>query len=168
MFRAGRSFRYRTIDMFLGGRQASGFDLLSSAPDFRPDRRIPLLIQPGCMLTNPIRLAEPGKRAGFPDSDLTRDPPLSKMDLISCRNLLIYLNAVLQRRVLAVLNYALQPSGCLLLGNSESLGSLSDHFVALGFESTRSSPGILILRCQASTCASRREAPLCTLTGEVE
>ncbi len=67
----------------------------------------------------------------FSRQDLTKDPPLSKMDLVSCRNLLIYLGPVLQRRVLAILGYALQPNGCLLLGNSESLGTLADYFVAL-------------------------------------
>lgn len=67
----------------------------------------------------------------FSVQDVTRDPPLSKMDLISCRNLLIYLGPVLQRRVMAIFSYALRPNGCLLLGSSESLGSLSEHFVAL-------------------------------------
>lgn len=67
----------------------------------------------------------------FSRQDITKDPPLSKMDLVSCRNLLIYMGPALQRRVLAILGYALQPNGCLLLGNSESLGTLSDHFVPL-------------------------------------
>ena len=67
----------------------------------------------------------------FSRQDVTKDPPLSKMDLVSCRNLLIYLEPVLQRRVLAILGYALRPSGCLLLGNSESLGTLDEHFIAL-------------------------------------
>ena len=67
----------------------------------------------------------------FSRQDVTKDPPLSKMDLISCRNLLIYLGPILQRRVLSIFIYALQPTGCLLLGNSESLGGLSDYFVTL-------------------------------------
>lgn len=67
----------------------------------------------------------------FSRHDVTKDPPLSKIDLISCRNLLIYLGPVLQRRVLAIFGYALQPSGCLLLGNSESLGALAEHFVVM-------------------------------------
>ena len=50
------------------------------------------------------------------------------MDLISCRNLLIYLGPVLQRRVLPVLHYALKPSGFLLLGRSEGVGEFSDLF----------------------------------------
>ncbi len=65
----------------------------------------------------------------FSRQDVTRDPPLAKMDLISCRNLLIYLDAVLQRRVIAIFDYALKPGGFLLLGNSESISSLSTHFL---------------------------------------
>jgi two-component system CheB/CheR fusion protein len=67
----------------------------------------------------------------FSRQDLTRDPPLAKMDLISCRNLLIYLGPVLQRRVLSIFSYALMPKGCLLLGSSESIGSLTEYFVPL-------------------------------------
>ncbi len=67
----------------------------------------------------------------FSRQDVTKDPPLSRMDLVSCRNLLIYLGPVLQRRVLAILGYALRPNGCLLLGNSESLGTSGEYFVAL-------------------------------------
>ncbi len=67
----------------------------------------------------------------FSRQDVTRDPPLSRMDLISCRNLLIYLGALLQRRVLSIFIYALQPAGCLLLGTSESLGPLAEYFSVL-------------------------------------
>jgi len=67
----------------------------------------------------------------FSLQNITKDPPLSRMDLISCRNLLIYLGANLQKRAMSVLIYALQPSGCLVLGNSETPGALSDLFVTL-------------------------------------
>ena len=67
----------------------------------------------------------------FSRHDVTKDPPLSNIDLISCRNLLIYLGPVLQRRVLSIFGYALQPNGCLLLGNSESLGDSAEHFVVM-------------------------------------
>jgi two-component system, chemotaxis family, CheB/CheR fusion protein len=56
------------------------------------------------------------------------DPPLSRMHLISCRNLLIYFGAALQRRVIDTLAYALRPSGCLLVGPSENTGRLSEFF----------------------------------------
>ncbi len=64
----------------------------------------------------------------FARQNLTKDPPFSKVDLISCRNVLIYLDTVLQRRVMSVLHYALQPKGYLLLGSSETIGNYSDLF----------------------------------------
>ncbi len=67
----------------------------------------------------------------FSRHNVAQDPPLSRMDLISCRNLLIYFAPTLQRRVLTTFGYALQPGGCLILGPSESLGSLSEYFQTL-------------------------------------
>jgi two-component system CheB/CheR fusion protein len=64
----------------------------------------------------------------FARQNLTKDPPFSKVDLISCRNVLIYLDTVLQRRVMSVFHYALQPNGYLLLGSSENIGSYGDLF----------------------------------------
>ena len=64
----------------------------------------------------------------FARHDLAHDPPFSKLDLISCCNVLIYLGPVLQRKVLSILHYALKPAGFLVLGPSESIGTLSDLF----------------------------------------
>ena len=64
----------------------------------------------------------------FARHDLTRDPPFSRLDLISCRNMLIYLEPRLQQRVLAIFRYALKPSGFLLLGASETAGASPDVF----------------------------------------
>jgi len=64
----------------------------------------------------------------FARHDLTRDPPFSRLDLVSCRNLLIYLDATAQRRVMQAFHYALRPQGFLLLGPSESVGQASDLF----------------------------------------
>ena len=69
----------------------------------------------------------------FSQQNIIKDPPLSRMDLISCRNLLIYFGANLQKRVMNVFLYSLQPAGCLLLGNSET-PALLDAFVALDRE----------------------------------
>ncbi|HET9594149.1 MAG TPA: chemotaxis protein CheB [Anaeromyxobacteraceae bacterium] len=55
----------------------------------------------------------------FTAHDLIKDPPFSRMDLVCCRNLLIYLEPPLQKRVVEVLHYALQPGGYLLLGKAE-------------------------------------------------
>ena len=67
----------------------------------------------------------------FSRHNVAKDPPLSRMDMISCRNLLIYFSPSLQRKVIGTFSYALHPSGCLILGPSESLGSVADHFSAL-------------------------------------
>jgi two-component system CheB/CheR fusion protein len=64
----------------------------------------------------------------FARQNITADPPFSRMDLISCRNLLIYLEPVLQKQVLPLLHYALKPSGVLWLGSSETTGAASDLF----------------------------------------
>jgi two-component system CheB/CheR fusion protein len=64
----------------------------------------------------------------FAVQDVAKDPPFSRMDLIICRNLLIYLGVPLQRKVLATFHYALNPAGCLLLGSSESVEAGSEAF----------------------------------------
>jgi two-component system CheB/CheR fusion protein len=64
----------------------------------------------------------------FARQDLSRDPPFSRLDLISCRNLLIYLGSVLQKRVVPIFHYALKPNGYLLLGNSETIGGFGNYF----------------------------------------
>src|SRR5438445_7524685 len=64
----------------------------------------------------------------FAKHNLATDPPFSKMDLIVCRNVLIYLEAELQRRVSSVFHHALKTPGFLMLGVSETVGSLSDFF----------------------------------------
>jgi two-component system, chemotaxis family, CheB/CheR fusion protein len=64
----------------------------------------------------------------FAIQDLIKDPPFSRLDLISCRNLLIYLSSGLQNKVLPLFRYALNPGGILFLGSSESIGESSDLF----------------------------------------
>ena len=64
----------------------------------------------------------------FAEQDILRDPPFSKVDLVSCRNLLIYLEPVLQRKVLPLFHYALNPRGFLFLGSSESIGESTNLF----------------------------------------
>jgi two-component system, chemotaxis family, CheB/CheR fusion protein len=64
----------------------------------------------------------------FARHDITRDPPFSRLHLVSCRNLLIYLDAAVQRRVMSNFYYALRPQGFLLLGPSETVGLASNLF----------------------------------------
>jgi two-component system, chemotaxis family, CheB/CheR fusion protein len=64
----------------------------------------------------------------FAKHNVATDPPFSHLDLISCRNLLIYLAAPLQKRVIPTFHYALNPVGFLILGASETVGSFTDLF----------------------------------------
>jgi two-component system CheB/CheR fusion protein len=64
----------------------------------------------------------------FARHNVAQDPPFSRLDLISCCNVLIYLGAVLQRKVLSILHYSLKPTGFLVLGPSENIGTLSESF----------------------------------------
>jgi two-component system, chemotaxis family, CheB/CheR fusion protein len=68
-------------------------------------------------------------RVLFAEHNLLRDPPFSRIDLVSCRNLLIYLNRDIQQRVLETFHFALKPGGYLFLGSSESAESLDDLFI---------------------------------------
>jgi two-component system CheB/CheR fusion protein len=67
----------------------------------------------------------------FASHNLLRDPPFSRLDLISCRNLLIYLNRDVQVRLLQTFHFALKPGGYLFLGSSESAESVADYFIAV-------------------------------------
>ena len=64
----------------------------------------------------------------FSRHNVLADPPFSKIDLISCRNLLIYLEPVLQQRIVPTLHYSLKPGGCLWLGGSETIGGYDNLF----------------------------------------
>ncbi len=64
----------------------------------------------------------------FARQDLGSDPPFCNIDLISCRNVLIYLGDSLQKRIMPIFHYSLNPTGFLLLGTSESTGQYSDLF----------------------------------------
>ncbi len=67
----------------------------------------------------------------FTSQNLIADPPFSKLDLISCRNLLIYLEPRLQDKVLRLFHFALNPDGYLVLGSSETLGQQQREFRTL-------------------------------------
>lgn len=67
-------------------------------------------------------------RVLFAPHNVLRDPPFSRLDLICCRNLLIYLEREIQARLLEVFHFALRPGGMLFLGSSESADAASRHF----------------------------------------
>jgi two-component system CheB/CheR fusion protein len=86
----------------------------------------------------------------FARHNVGQDPPFSKLDLISCCNVLIYLGPVLQRKVLSILQYALKPAGFLVLGPSENIGALSE-----AFHQVNKTHKIYCMRPAASTPAPR-------------
>ena len=64
----------------------------------------------------------------FARQNVLRDPPFSRLDLISCRNVLIYFELAAQRKLIPYFHYALKPGGFLLLGGAETVGNFSDLF----------------------------------------
>lgn len=98
------------------------------ATDVSPDRlrRFFTKVENGYRINKAVR-----EMCVFARQDLTRDPPFSKLDLIMCRNVLIYLGAELQQRLIGVFHYALKPDGFLVLGTAETIGANSDIFMAL-------------------------------------
>jgi len=67
----------------------------------------------------------------FAPHDLTRDPPFTQLDLVCCRNLLIYFKAPLQQRLLMLFHFALRPGGSLLLGPAETIGRADAWFAPI-------------------------------------
>jgi two-component system CheB/CheR fusion protein len=97
----------------------------SIAADVTPERlkRFFVKVERGYQISKRIRDC-----CIFAHQNLTRDPPFSELDLISCRNVLIYLGPELQKKILPIFHYALKPSGFLLLGSSETIGAYSEMF----------------------------------------
>jgi two-component system CheB/CheR fusion protein len=118
----------------------------------------------------------------FSEQDVLKDPPFSKLDLISCRNLLIYLGTDLQRKLISLFHYALKPNGMLFLGTSEGVGDSDDLFGVLDRKSKvyqaqlcqrANKSGLLLPSAKALPGAFSRDAariavrgkrPLCELT----
>ena len=90
----------------------------------------------------------------FSRQDLVKDPPFSHLDLISCRNVLIYFSATLQQKILPMFHYVLQPSGYLFLGKSESVGQFVDLFSPVDQKKAK------IFRCRGELKTRRRDYAL--------
>ncbi len=97
----------------------------SIAVDVAPERLSKFFIRNdrGYQVTEPVR-----KSVVFAVQNLITDPPFSKMDIISCRNLLIYLDAETQTKLIPLFNFALNSGGYLFLGKSEGIGGQNDLF----------------------------------------
>jgi two-component system, chemotaxis family, CheB/CheR fusion protein len=83
----------------------------------------------GYKITKSVR-----ERCAFVKHDLARDPPFSRLDLVCCRNVLIYFAPELQKRVLATMHFALNEPGFLLLGHAENIGEGADLFQVIDKE----------------------------------
>jgi two-component system CheB/CheR fusion protein len=70
----------------------------------------------------------------FAQHNLIKDPPFTNIHLLSCRNMLIYLQAILQRKILELFNFSLVTGGILILDASESIGDMEDYFDLVGFK----------------------------------
>ena len=67
----------------------------------------------------------------FSLQSIIKDPPFSRLDLVSCRNLMIYLDHSLQKKIIPLFHYTLNPQGVLFLGTSETIGEFTDLFQPL-------------------------------------
>jgi Methylase of chemotaxis methyl-accepting proteins len=81
----------------------------------------------------------------FAKQDMTKDPPFSNLDIICCRNVLIYFDSTLQEKVIPILHYALKPNGFLILGESESVGKFTELFAPM------EKKGVVYTKKRAST-----------------
>jgi two-component system, chemotaxis family, CheB/CheR fusion protein len=98
------------------------------AADVSPERleRFFVKTEHGYRVTNAIR-----EMVIFAQQNIIMDPPFTKLDFLTCRNLLIYLTPELQKKLLPLFHYSLNPGGILFLGNSETTGGFNDLFTAL-------------------------------------
>jgi two-component system CheB/CheR fusion protein len=106
----------------------SGIYTKAAVADVSPERlrRFFLKVEGGFRVKKMIR-----DMCLFAHHDLSKDPPFSRLDLVSCRNVLIYLNSTLQRKIIPTFHYALNPEGVLVLGHSETIGTYADLFSLL-------------------------------------
>ncbi len=109
-------------------RARKGVFRASIASDVSPERlkRFFVKTEEGYCVKTEIR-----EMVVFAQHNLTMHPPFTKLDFISCRNLLIYLDHELQKKIIGLFYYSINPEGFLLLGSSESLGSQGNLFSTL-------------------------------------
>jgi len=125
----GRGFR---LQIFATDLDADAIDKARSglfsdviAADVSPERLARFFVKTdnGYQIAKTIR-----EMVIFAPQNCIMDPPFTKLDLLSCRNLLIYLAPELQRKLIPLFHYSINPGGCLLLGNSESIGNFTHLF----------------------------------------
>ena len=137
----------------------------SIAADVSPERlrRFFVLEERGYRVGKEIR-----EMVVFATQNIIMDPPFTKLDVLSCRNLLIYLSSELQKKVMPLFHYSLKPGGVLFLGSAETIGSTSSLFSPLDAKAR------LFRRLEQSLAAIPVEFPatalpaLRSLTGDPE
>jgi two-component system CheB/CheR fusion protein len=109
-------------------------------------------------------------RCTFARQNLIKDPPFSNLDLISCRNVLIYLGPVLQKRVIPIFHFALKPGGFLILGKSEAIGAFQEMFTLkdkkLKFYTKKDLPGRAPLKFSLAAYAAHEDLPVQVMAPE--
>jgi two-component system CheB/CheR fusion protein len=109
-------------------------------------------------------------RCTFARQNLIKDPPFSHLDLISCRNVLIYLGPVLQKRVIPIFHFALKPGGFLILGKSEAISAFQEMFTLadkkLKFYVKKDLPGRPPLKFAVAAYAAREDLPVQVMAPE--
>jgi chemotaxis methyl-accepting protein methylase len=113
-------------------RARKGFYPDNIRSDVSPDRleRFFTREEPGYRIRKEIR-----EMVVFAPQNLIMDPPFTRLDLISCRNLLIYLEPEIQKKIIPLFHYSMNKGGILLLGTSESIGGFNTLFQALDSDS---------------------------------
>lgn len=106
-------------------RARNGIYKTSQIADVSPERlqRFFVKVEGGYQISKPVR-----ELCVFARHNLMSDPPFSRLDLITCRNVLIYLGSVIQKKLLPIFHYGLKPTGFLMLGNSETVGEFVNLF----------------------------------------
>jgi two-component system CheB/CheR fusion protein len=107
----------------------TGAYLTNIAADVSPERLKRFFDKQGERYRVKSEIREP---VVFAEQNLLRDPPFSNLDLLVCRNLLIYLKPEAQKKLIPLFHYSLRPHGILFLGNSESIGRFPELFEPLG------------------------------------
>lgn len=109
-------------------RARQGFYPANIAADVTPERleRYFVTEEGGYRVSKEIR-----EKVIFAHQDILSDPPFTKLDVLSCRNLLIYLSAMAQTKLLPLFHCSLNPGGILFLGSAETIGSFTDLFAPL-------------------------------------
>jgi len=97
----------------------------SQVAEISPERlaRFFIQVEGGYQISKPVR-----ELCVFARQNLINDPPFSRVDLITCRNVLIYLSSGVQKKLVPMFHYGLKPTGFLMLGTSETVGEFSDLF----------------------------------------